>query len=72
MDHRGRALIGPLQDHQFNALDGYVVEWHVWARTTRQRDPGCGRTRGKGPAAAPAFPDLTLVSVNGGVPGRSA
>jgi thiol-disulfide isomerase/thioredoxin len=65
----GRAVRGPLRGEQLAALDGYVVEWHVWsAYNPRTEVMEVAATAGDPTAAPAAFPPLTLVPVSGGAP----
>jgi thiol-disulfide isomerase/thioredoxin len=60
----GRALRGPLQGAQLAALDGYVVEWHVWSAY----NPEAAVLEVSAPVAAaepPSFPALSLAPVIG-------
>ncbi len=62
----GEALGGPLRGERLQALDGYLVEWHVWSAY----HPGAD-VFGPVPTAAPAlagplsFPPLTLQTLSG-------
>lgn len=62
----GVAVGGPLRGERLARLEGYVVEWHVWAAY----NPGSGifgEAAPSGPevAGTVAFPDLRLVPVAG-------
>lgn len=65
----GEAVRGPLQGERLARLDGYVVEWHVWAAY----NPDTG-IFGDAPAAGHevagdvAFPALRLAPVDGTAP----
>jgi thiol-disulfide isomerase/thioredoxin len=63
----GRAVQGALAGEALRPLDGYVVEWHVWAAY----NPGTAIVDvdvAPAPRDAGAFPDLALVPVNGKAP----
>jgi thiol-disulfide isomerase/thioredoxin len=65
----GWALGGPLRGQQLAALDGYVVEWHVWsAYNPRAEVIGVAAPPDVPPVGTPAFPALALLPVNGSVP----
>jgi thiol-disulfide isomerase/thioredoxin len=65
----GVALRGPLRGQKLTRLEGYVVEWHVWAAY----NPGT-EIFGAAPASGPdlaeemTLPDLVLAPVDGGAP----
>ncbi|HEY7509295.1 MAG TPA: DUF3179 domain-containing (seleno)protein, partial [Vicinamibacteria bacterium] len=65
----GLAVEGPLRGERLLRLDGYVVEWHVWAAYNPDTE-----VFGGVPAAGPevggevAFPPMRLAGVDGGAP----
>jgi thiol-disulfide isomerase/thioredoxin len=64
----GRALRGPLRGETLRAIDGYVVEWHVWsAYNPRAALMDAPTPAGRGPDA-PVFPALRLVPLSGSEP----
>jgi thiol-disulfide isomerase/thioredoxin len=60
---------GPLQGRRLTRVDGYVVEWHVWAAYNPDTDVyGAARAGGPEVAGDVPFPDLVLSPVDGGPP----
>jgi thiol-disulfide isomerase/thioredoxin len=65
----GVAVRGPLQGRRLTRVDGYVVEWHVWAAYNPDTDVyGAARAGGPEVAGDVPFPDLVLSPVDGGPP----
>jgi thiol-disulfide isomerase/thioredoxin len=65
----GVAVEGPLQGERLARLEGYVVEWHVWA--AYHPDTEVSGTVPAPPAEVPGhvvFPPLRLPGVDGGAP----
>jgi thiol-disulfide isomerase/thioredoxin len=70
----GEALSGPLQGERLRPLDGYLVEWHVWAayhpgaEVAGIAEAGAaGRPDPGSPASSPdvSFPSLILTGLDG-------
>jgi thiol-disulfide isomerase/thioredoxin len=67
----GQALSGPLRGARLKPLDGYVVEWHVWASqnpAVEISDAGvAGPPEQLSPASSPviSFPSLILTGLDG-------
>ena len=64
----GRAIGGTLRGEQLTALDGYVVEWHVWSAYNPQAAVMDVATRAHRAGEAPTFPALRLLPLRGKVP----
>jgi len=66
---QGVAVSGPLRGERLARLEGYVVEWHVWAAYNPDTEIFGGvRPSGHHVAAGVAFPNLFLPSVDGSAP----
>jgi cytochrome c biogenesis protein CcmG, thiol:disulfide interchange protein DsbE len=67
----GLAVGGPLQGQRLAAVDGYVVEWHVWSAYHRGAEVfgvelfSAGSLAPASPNAPEAFPSLTLPDLRG-------
>ena len=62
----GVGLSGRLQGQRLARVDGYVVEWHVWAAYNPDTGIfGAAPRRGPAVTARTAFPDLVLPRVDG-------
>lgn len=65
----GLALSGPLAGERLTPLEGYVVEWHVWAAYNPQTEIfGAAEPLGHDVVEPPVFPTLTLQPVEGSSP----
>ena len=65
----GVAVRGPLRGEQLTRLDGYVVEWHVWAAYNPDTDVfGVAPAPGHDVSGDGPFPDLVLAPVEGTAP----
>jgi thiol-disulfide isomerase/thioredoxin len=65
----GTAVRGPLRGEQLTRLDGYVVEWHVWAAYNPDTDVfGVAASPGHDVSGDVPFPDLVLAPVDGTAP----
>jgi predicted GH43/DUF377 family glycosyl hydrolase/thiol-disulfide isomerase/thioredoxin len=66
---QGVAVTGPLRGERLAPLEGYVVEWHVWAAYNPDTEIFGGiRPTGHDVAADVAFPSVLLVPVDGRAP----
>lgn len=62
----GVAVSGPLRGERLARLEGYVVEWHVWAAYNPATAIfGSGGASGHDVAGPVAFPNLVLATVDG-------
>jgi thiol-disulfide isomerase/thioredoxin len=65
----GAAVRGTLQGQRLTRLEGYVVEWHVWAAYNPDTDIfGAGAPSGADVSGEVRFPDLWLAPVDGSAP----
>jgi thiol-disulfide isomerase/thioredoxin len=65
----GVAVSGPLQGERLARLEGYVVEWHVWAAYNPDAEIfGGGASPGHDVMGTVVFPDLLLAPVDGSAP----
>ena len=62
----GEALAGPLQGERLKPMDGYVVEWHVWASQNPAAEvAGLADVAASAVPAGLSFPALTLTGLDG-------
>jgi thiol-disulfide isomerase/thioredoxin len=65
----GVASSGPLRGERLSALEGYVVEWHVWSAYNPGSEVLGAAVPDERPVGdAPVFPALTLLPVNKTMP----